>query len=77
MRCESEGTTFLAEGDPTVKLRRFPNTATFQSYGSPPVTYSEKGACPKIKACPVGKDMPMKGEFATISLMGAKFRHPC
>lgn len=63
MRCEAEGrvTTYRAEGDPTIKLRRFPNIATYQSHGSPTVTHTYTGACAKIKACPVGEDMPMQG----------------
>lgn len=62
MRCAASNTNFLAEGDPTIKLRRFPNATTYQSYGSPKVGYTDLGNCEKVNACPPGEDMPLKGE---------------
>ncbi len=67
MQCAADNKIYRAEGDPTVKLRLFPSTQVYQSYSSPQITYTKADACDKVKACPVGEPMPLKGEPVVVA----------
>lgn len=57
VRCATTGETFFTDYG---KLRRYPSSHVYDSYGNPPVEYTDYGSCTKVLACPMGDPMPFK-----------------
>ena len=57
--CTTGGTTTIYEFQ-VGKLRRFPSTTIYKSWGSPAATIVEDGACTQSIACAKGIDMPQR-----------------
>lgn len=57
VRCVTTGETYFIDYG---KLRQYPNSYVYDSYGNPPVEFTDFGGCTKVLACPLGDPMPFK-----------------